>query len=90
MYIYDEGCEESNSTDKIKRVFYTVELDSEHFVDIMIAEDNKAIYTMQNEDGSTVYGKDGKTYIHYLYDEQEAILLTKQAFEKEYKRKISF
>lgn len=55
----------------------------------MIAEDIKIVYVMQNDDGSTVYDNE-QTYPEFSYDENEAILLAKQAFEKEYGKTVSF
>lgn len=89
MYIDQNGCEESNSTPKARRVFYTVELDKGYYIDVMIAEDIKIVYVMQNDDGSTVYDNE-QTYPEFSYDENEAILLAKQAFEKEYGKTVSF
>ena len=49
---YDDSYPNSN----LKRVFYTVEIEDGRFVDIMVSEESRVIYAMQNEDGSVMRG----------------------------------
>lgn len=90
MKISNEGYDDSIPGSKLKRIFYTVELDEHRFVDIMISEECRTVYAMQNEDGSTVYGNtNDDTYPKFIYDEEQAISLARAAYEKEY-GKLSF
>lgn len=73
-----------------RRVFYTIALDDTHYVDIMISEESAVIYSMQNEDGTTVYDNNSSTYEDFDYDEQKAFDLAVAAFEKEYERRPDF
>lgn len=73
----------------LRRVFYTVQLDDTHFVDVMISEESEVVYAMQNEDGSTVYDSEGNTDSFFLYSEVEALRTAIQAYEKEF-GKLSF
>lgn len=75
----------------LKRIFYTVALngttDTDETlcvdVDIMVSEECRVIYAMQNEDGSTVYGAES-TYPDYEYDEAAAKALAVREYEKKY------
>ena len=79
------------STKDCRKVYFTVQLADNHFVDVMIVEKGTeecaCIYIMQNEDGTTVYDNDGCTYNDFIYDDIEACNLAVAAFETEYGRK---
>lgn len=68
---------------KRKRIFYTFELSDGKYVDIMVSEECRTIYAMQNEDGSVVYGNE-QTYPDYAFDENMAIILALGEYEKEF------
>jgi len=61
-------------------VIYTVELEPDYLVDVAVAYESGVTYTMQNEDGSTVYGVSGhdETYPDYEYDESLVIDLVNE------------
>lgn len=85
MYIVNgTGTDDTNQNSNLRRVFYNIQLDDTHFVDVMISEESDIAYTMKNEDGSTVYDSEGNTDMFFLYSELEAINLAIKAYEKEY------
>jgi len=77
---YDDSYPNSN----LKRVFYTVEIEDGRFVDIMVSEESRVIYAMQNEDGSVIYERNGQKIPGYMYDEKRAIALAIAEYEKDY------
>ena len=77
--IYDDSYPDS----ALRRMIYTVELGKGMFVDIMVSEESRVVYVMQNEDGSTVYGSKN-TCPGCVYDEEKAKNLAVAAYEKEY------
>ena len=60
-------------------VIYTIELEPNYLVDVAVSYADAVVYTMQHEDGSTVYGASGhdETYPGYIYDENRAINLVR-------------
>ena len=68
-----------------RRVFYTIEVDIDKVVDIMVTE--TTAYPMCNHDGSTVYYKNkGNDYTcpNYEYNATEAVKLAISEYIKEY------
>lgn len=66
-----------NVSDNTKRILFTVQLETEKYVDVMMVFNDKTnplIYIMENEDGSTVYGEN-KTHLNYNYNEKEVTKL---------------
>lgn len=76
----DDSYKQSN----LKRIYYTVEIEEDKVVDIMISEENECIYTMENEDGTNVYDYNGNTYPDYEYNKDAATDLAVTEYEKEY------
>ena len=60
-------------------VIYSIELEPNYLVDVAVSYEDGVVYTMQHEDGSTVYGASGhdETYPDYLYDESRVINLVR-------------
>lgn len=79
-----------DSTEELRKAFFTMRLDDTHLVDIMIAEESGVIYAMENRDGSTVYDRKGRTYKDFAYDKKKAFSIASAAFEKKYGRKANF
>ncbi len=81
--------DDSEHDSELKRTFYTVELDGAAdteetlYVDIMVLEECRVIYAMQNEDGSTVYGAE-RIYPEYEYDGAAAKALAVRKYEKKH------
>ena len=80
----------THQTEDCRRTFFTVQLDSIHFVDIMIAEESNIIYSMENEDGTVVYDDEGHTCKDFAWDWNEVRDLAIKAFEAEYGRRPIF
>ena len=71
----------------VRRIFYTVQIDIDKVVDVMVADNGNLIYVMQNTDGSTVYSKDkgnDYTFPDYDYSEEEACRLALDEYRKEF------
>ena len=75
----------------VRRIFYTVEIENNKVVDIMVANNGNLVYVMQNADGSTVYSKDkgnDYTFPDYHYNELEACNLALNEYRNEFKEVI--
>lgn len=75
----------------VRRIFYTVEIEGDKVVDVMVADDGNLVYVMQNADGSTVYSKNkgnDHTFPNYSYNEKQICLLVLDEYKKEFKEVI--
>lgn len=72
----------------VRRIFYTVEIEGDKVVDVMVANNGSLVYVMQNADGSTVYsinkGND-HTFPNHSYNEEQVCLLVLDEYKKEFK-----
>jgi len=77
--------DDSYQGSELKRVYYTMDLGDDKFIDVMVSEPGICIYVMEVGDGSLVYdGKSEQTYPEFEFDEDEAIRLANEAFSKDY------
>lgn len=75
----------------VRRIFYTVQIDIDKVVDVMVADNGNLIYVMQNADGSAVYSKDkgnDYTFPDYDYNDLEACSLVMCEYRNEFKEVI--
>lgn len=73
-------------SEKTRKTYYTIQMDGPEgarFIDVMVLDSGLA-YVMENEDGTAVYGSDGRTYDDVVYDELQALHLAREAFENDY------
>lgn len=73
-------------SEKTRKAYYTIQMGGSEgacYIDAMVSDSGLA-YVMENEDGATVYGADGRTYPDVVYDELQALQLAREAFQKEY------
>ena len=75
----------TEDTDKT-RVFYTIELESGKYVDVMCIRDGEQEYeyVMQCGDGNDVYDSDQNTYEGYEYDEELCYKIACEAYDRDY------
>lgn len=66
-----EYMDDGKTDSGIQRMVYTIRLEEDRFIDVVIAGELK--YVMQNEDGSTVFDSERNSYPEYLYDKGMAI-----------------
>ena len=78
-----DSYDDSTPGSKTRRIFYNFELEDGVFVDIMVSDESQVVYAMQKEDGREVYDNDG-TCPGYAFDEEAAIRMAVDAYEKEY------
>lgn len=91
-FIYKITSEGTEDTDR-HRVYYTVEVDSGKFVDIMCIRDDDwgrdFEYLMDCDDGTSVYDSDQNTYENFEFNEDKCIALAKEQYEKDYAKYLT-
>ena len=91
-YVYRINSEGTEDTDR-HRVYYTIEIESGKFVDIMCIRDDDwgrdFEYLMDCGDGTSVYDSDQNTYEDFEFDEDKCIALAKEQYEKDYAKYLT-
>lgn len=90
--VYKINPEGTEDTDR-HRVYYTIELESGKYVDVMCIRDDdwgrSYEYIMDCGDGSSVYDSDQNTYEDFEFNVDKCIALAKEQYEKDYAKYLT-